>query len=204
MNVWPETYSIDWETALSIQSVSQVVDGKWQIANGEVHTVEVGYDRIIAIGDRTWQDYEATVPITFHSIAQTNHQPGVGILLRWQGHTTDGDQPSTQWWPLGALMWYRWYDTFERFEMIGDTVGRIADLRASLAFGTQYIFKARVETIPEGSRYSLKVWDASEQEPDDWTLVGTKDQTDLQSGSFLLISHYVDASFGNVSVVPLD
>jgi uncharacterized repeat protein (TIGR02543 family) len=202
--VWPESYTIDWGSTSKIQDVAQVVDGLWKITNEGAKTVQPGYDRIVAIGDMSWDDYEVTVPITVHSLLPTQHQPGVGILLRWQGHTEDGYQPSREWAPLGALVWYRWYSTFQRFEMIGDKVGRIAEKQAQLSFNIQYVFKVRVESYINGSRYSLKVWEAGNPEPLDWTLVGLEDQSDLQNGSFLLISHFADVTFGNVTVSPLN
>jgi len=48
------------------------------------------YDRLIAMGDMTWDDYEVTVPITMHGIApsgyaSSSNNPIVGILMRWTG-----------------------------------------------------------------------------------------------------------------------
>ena len=59
-NTWPLPYSINWSQAGgNINSVAQVVDGNWTIEpDGTVRTLEVGYDRLIAIGDAaTWKDY---------------------------------------------------------------------------------------------------------------------------------------------------
>ena len=32
---WPRSYTIDWTSAGSIQSVAQIVDGKWAIQSGD-------------------------------------------------------------------------------------------------------------------------------------------------------------------------
>lgn len=56
---WPLPYTIDWSTVSNdeeIQNVAQVVDGKWTITPSGIRTVEPGYDRLVAIGDRTWSD----------------------------------------------------------------------------------------------------------------------------------------------------
>jgi hypothetical protein len=66
-----------------------------------------------------------------------------------------------------------------------------------------YIVKLRVETEIDGSRYSLKMWNTSESEPADWELVGV-DDNDVDGGSLLLVSHYVNVSFGNISIQPIN
>ena len=72
-----------------------------------------------------------------------------------------------------------------------------------LDFDVPYLMRMRVETLGEGSsRYSLKVWDANEQEPQDWEVVAV-DTSDVPSGSLLLIAHYVDVSFGNIVIQPI-
>ena len=60
----------------------------------------------------------------------------------------------------------------------------------------------RVQTIPgNGSQYSLKVWEDGKEEPLDWQMAGLELESDLANGSFLLIAHHVDATFGNVNFV---
>ena len=91
-NVWPAPYSINWGSVTTIQDVLQVVDGKWSLVSGGVRTAEVDYDRVLAIGDLTWDDYEITVPITVHATDPTGFEwpsvaPGFGVTLRWTGHT---------------------------------------------------------------------------------------------------------------------
>ena len=62
----------------------------------------------------------------------------------------------------------------------------------------------RVETVPEqGGLYSLKVWEADQAEPSQWDLTAQEGLSDPQNGSLMLISHLWDASFGDVTVVPL-
>ena len=63
--------------------------------------------RLLAIGDRTWTDYEVTVPIVLNGAANGF---GFGMLMRWDGHTDDPvvcGQPKCGYLPLGAILWQR-------------------------------------------------------------------------------------------------
>ena len=109
--------SIDWSQVETIQEAAQVVDGLWSITNSSISPVEIGYDRLIALGDMNWRDYEVTVPITIHGINGSCYQfpsvhAGVGIILRWKGHWNWGcdqwasGQPYFGPSPYGAIGWY--------------------------------------------------------------------------------------------------
>ena len=206
--VWPSTYTVNWNEFSKIDDASQIVDGLWELENGNVRTVIPGYDRLIAIGDVLWEDYEITVPITIHALI-TGNTPGVGILLRWSGHYAwSSSQPTYGWYPMGALGWYRYIGGVEgaRLRMIGgESELDIEDSSGKqLTFGVPYVFKIRVETLSGvGSRYSLKVWEQGTVEPSDWDLVGDEDFSSPLNGSLLFLAHNADASFGSVSVVPV-
>lgn len=216
-NSWPRTYLVDWNTVPSVQSAVQVVDGNWTISNGQLRTTQVGYDRLIAIGEQTWDDYEITVPVTIHSIDSLGKQSpsngaAVGFLLRWPGHSdlppsTSGMQPKTGFLPLGALSWYHLDPGgLPRFRIIGNNLSTLAEdvSGSTLTLGVRYVFKMRVETvIGVGPRYSMKVWPQSQPEPTTWNLRGTGSFSDPQRGCVLLVAHHMDISFGNVTVVPL-
>jgi hypothetical protein len=211
----PMPVTIDWSTVPEIQDAAQVVDGLWQIAGDSLEPVQLGYDRLIGIGDASWTDYEVTVPVMLHEIDPAawlpqNFGAGLGILMRWNGHYTwGGSQPRAGYTPLGGLGWYRWYQPWDhRFEIVAnneefiarDLTGRTLDLQVP------YVFKMRVETLAgQGSRYSLKVWRAEDPEPAAWDLVGLAADVYEQSrhGGFLLVAHHVRASFGTVAVRPL-
>ena len=220
--IWPLPYTVDWTDFLNLQDVAQVqavqvVDGLWVLDSGAdvgIRSVNTGYDRLVAVGDMDWDDYEVTVPITIHGIDATtgpvSGPPGVGVLMRWDGHYDwDGSQPTWGYYPMGALAWYRYLtDSLgARLRMIGGDNGRFLAEDTSgfkLSFGVRYIFKVRVETIPgQGGRYSLKVWEDGEPEPSDWNLVAQGTLSDPQNGSFLLLAHHADVTFGNISVTPL-
>lgn len=209
-NVWPTQYSIDWSSVTNIQDVAQVVDGYWAIQGDSVRTVKPGYDRLIGIGDISWRDYEVTVPVTVHNLGQDNGRDGtgVGILMRWTGHTDNpisgnypkpGSQPKMGWIPYGVIGWFRKSNL-----RISDDFTTLASTSRSVQAGKTYIFKMRVETLPEGgSLYSLKVWEVERSEPVNWDLQGQTGTSDLQQGSLLLLAHEHDVSFGDVVINPL-
>ncbi len=216
-NTWALPYSVDWSSAGSIQSVAQVVDGDWTLNNGKVRPRYLGYDRLVAIGDKTWTDYEVTVPITLYSLDTSgfngvSQTPGVGLLFRWTGHTDDpvsGQQPKTGFLPLGAIGWYSWdYGNTGgvRLKLVGNNLNTMQEDNSGfrLMWGVTYIFKMRVETIPGlGAAYKFKVWQAGQSEPSAWTLQGQQSLSDPQNGCVCLLSHHVDAEFGNVTITPI-
>ena len=207
-NVWPVRYAIDWSAVSDIQQVAQVVDGLWELTPDGIRTKGRGYDRLVAIGDMTWTDYEVTVPVTVHS-RRSSGSPGVGILMRWKGHTDNpvsGWQPKSGWYPLGALGWYRWYDSGgKKFHIYGNQKRLLASTsNKKLKLNVPYVLKMRVETKPgKGGFYRLKMWEASKPEPSGWDLKGQEALNDPQTGSFLLLAHQADVTFGDVQVRPV-
>jgi regulation of enolase protein 1 (concanavalin A-like superfamily) len=222
---WPLPYAVDWQTTERVSDAAQPVDGLWALEADSVRPVWTGYDRLLAIGDVTWQNYEVTVPVTIHEIDMYRGQrpnsggPGVGLLLRWQGHwdapPATETQPRWVYYPMGGLGWYR-LDRFpdssssQRIFHLhldtGATTVFARDLTAMrLTIGETYIFKMRVQTDTDGAhRYWLKVWPAGGTEPVGWTVEGTAPAGDqpLSQGSLLLLAHHVDASFGDITVQP--
>ncbi|WP_315642676.1 Ig-like domain-containing protein, partial [Limnospira sp. Paracas R14] len=198
-NAWPKTYSIDWSEVDQINDVAQVVDGLWTLTDDGVRTAETGYDRLIAIGDIGWDDYEATVPITIH---QTNTNGIIGLLMRWKGHQPDGGtQPYVQWRTHGEIGFYHMSSGLSLEGTTFFNSGRNITLEA----GNTYNFKMRSQTVDDGSIYSFKVWEESEPEPTEWDRQSFKSSSDfraLSHGSLLLVAHYYDATFGDVTVVP--
>lgn len=211
--VWPLPYSVQWSSVADLLDAAQPVDGPWQIQGNAVRTLQLNYDRLLAIGDLGWRDYEVTVPITIHSFDESVWTPdvigpaaAVGLLLRWQGHTdTRGNAPFDYPFPFGAIGWYRIYPSATQLEINRNLdVTPFPKKKRTLSLGVPYVFKMRVETVAGvGGLYRLKVWQQGEPEPAAWDLTQQEDLSDPQSGSILLLAHYVDASFGPVSVTRL-
>ena len=95
-----------------IQDAVQIVDGRWRLEENGVRTVNPYYDRVLALGDLTWTDYEITVLVTYHPFnPPTEPQNGpphynsnhASILLRWPEHHVDDRQPHVEWRPLGSI-----------------------------------------------------------------------------------------------------
>ena len=83
-NIWPGTYSADWNL---VEDIAQVVDVKWKIENGAVRTEEPRYDRLIAIWDDSRNDFEATINVKLHNYTYGPFSPsGFGLIMRWGGH----------------------------------------------------------------------------------------------------------------------
>ena len=205
-NVWPDHYSIDWSSITNIRDVAQVVDGLWAIEEDSVRTTEPGYDRFIAIGETSWEDYEVQVPITINNVGQPNGRDGVGvgIMMRWTGHTDiplSGLQPKSGWRPLGGIGWFR----NNRLRINATNGVTNGTSNKTLQVGVTYNFKMRVETVSGiGGLYSLKVWEVGQPEPSSWDVQRQEDFSGPQSGSAVLIANKHDASFGDVIINPLN
>ena len=206
-NIWPLPYSVDWATVTDIQDEAQVVDGLWGLVPGGVRTLQVDYDRVLDIGDLTWDDYEITVPITIHAIDSDGYQwpsisPGFGITFRWQGHTDSPvscTQPHCGWLPSGAGSWY---DIGQDGPLKLDG---LVDNTVTMNVGDTFYWKYRVETTPgTGTSYSLKVWEAGQSEPAEWNLTKQRGMGDVANGSAFLVAHHVDLTIGNLTIIPVD
>ncbi|MEM8535891.1 MAG: fibronectin type III domain-containing protein [Chloroflexota bacterium] len=216
-------YVVHWANQSSIQDAAHVVDGKWSKNENSIGTDEEfwGYDRSVAIGDMSWTDYEVTVPVTIHGFDPDGFQspsngPGVGVIMRWQGHYGPdeglyGDrwpdcQPRIGFSPFGVLGWYRWRASTGEYSLhfYGNNERVIRENpNINLTFDVTYNFKIRVITDPEeGHLYSMKVWRASNPEPQAWSVGPVAVSDSLDNGSLLLVSHHADATFGTVRVEP--
>jgi hypothetical protein len=215
---WPSTYSVNWSTAPSIQSVVQPVDGNWQIqSDGTVRTVDPGYDRLLDLGDvNTWSDYVVTTQVTIYAVDSCSYGWGVGLISGWKGATTsnDGviapDQPRSGHTFDGACGYgavqapsvapytFLYTNTPAAWETI------LADQNGSpvpLTLGVAYMFKFQVQKNGSGgSTYSMKVWQVGTSEPAAWNLQANGP---LSQGSLLLWAYMCDVSFGQVNVTAL-
>jgi len=226
--VWPLPYTIDWASVARVEDVAQIVDGRWVLEADSVRTAQVGYDRILAIGDLSWDNYEIQVPVTVHGldpvcindVGDCRGSPAVHLVARWPGHYDFGfQQPEIGWEPIGAAGSYKWERTgLSPACSTSLCDGRLAltggsfqtdlgeDTARDLPFGVPHWFKLRAETVAgQGHLYRVKMWPLGQPEPGQWDLSGLEPFTSvsLANGSALLIGHNVDVSFGDVTVNPV-
>lgn len=221
--VCPLPYSVSWN---QLSDSAQILDGKWVLPGGGVRIIEPGYDRLISIGDTTWTDYEVTVKVTVHGIDSTTAAwgsssggPGIGILMRWKGHTNTPvfsyplNQPISGYIPLGAIGWFHWrkgwgYTNPNQWEIQtgsgSDLAVKTSSTSVPLYYGVQYYFKMQVKTAAgHGPVYKFKVWQVGSNEPSTWLMTTPEEPLSaLSGGSMVLLAHHVSATFGVVSVTP--
>ena len=212
---WPLPYHIEWSSVKNIQDVAEIVDGKWELTENGIRTTESYYDRIIAFGDSTWKDYEVSTSVIFHDF--TPPEPGpptynvshAAIASRWPGHDHDTLQPNRKWHPLGATSEFRITSDYDSCRWrIFDGENFYAeqpdeDYRTIIP-GVRYFIKHRVETVSENeTRYSVKLWQEGNDEPDVWDFQAMEVSDKQETGSACLIAHHTDVTFGDVEVKPV-
>jgi hypothetical protein len=215
-NAWPLNYTINWSGASSIMDVTQPVTGGFKIVGDEVVTTNPGYDRLLAIGELTWNDYEITVPVTVESLNTTewgspSNGAGVGFITGWQGHypATPGEQPGLGWRrSLNSLSWFAWTPNGSSgFRILGYQGARLlASSNDQIALNTTYMFKLSVQSSPiEGfpNTYRFKYWEQGTPEPVLWTMQGDGVPSEPETGSVMLVAHQAMVRFGEVTVRPI-
>lgn len=217
--VWPLPYSVTMSATKSLTDSVQVTDGRWAINGGFAQIVERGYDRVIAVGDTTWTDYEITTRLKIKGIdsslvayASPSNGPAIAYLMRWSGHTNDpitGKQPLEGYLPLGAFAACSWTSvTSQKWEMFGNgLVLKDTKPAPTLAFDTLYNFKLQVTTFPgQGGYYRFRVWKASQTEPTTWLMSMQEPLDAPQNGSVLIVAHHSTAWIDQITVtrVPPD
>lgn len=216
----PLPYTIDWSKVGSAQEVLQIVDGKWRWDAQGIRPLELGYDRMLAIGDSRWTNYQATVPVTVHGVdpnafqaKESGDHAGISVDMRWIGHSDDPracPPPHCGWNPVGAFNKFFFMPDGNNFLglKLQEKEEGFPTIPYRFVVGHTYVFKAAVRTTPQGNRYQFKVWDqATEKEPAAWMFdrVTTPGMTSTEPdhGAFSLVAHHTDVTWGNVVVEAL-
>ncbi|MEM8730829.1 MAG: Ig-like domain-containing protein, partial [Pseudomonadota bacterium] len=217
-NIWTPDYSVDWSTATAVQDVVQVADGTWEIGSDGVRPVDLGYDRLLTLGDRNWDNFELSIQVTPHDLL--NKDPlgrdggGFAIGMLWNGHTDDpvpGVQPHAGWEP-GAAFFFSDTDGDGSAKLtVNPTVDFLNEIDSQMIpmeEGLTYNIILRVEQIGLYDRlYSIRVWEEGTAEPVSWTLQGiqTFDLSEAPTtGGIYFNAHYNDVSFGDFSVSEIE
>jgi len=207
--VAPLPTTIAWDAMDDLLDETWPIDGSWVIEGSEVRASQLDYDRLLGLGDLAWTDYEVEVPITVFGIDEggfesPSNKPGIGMILRWPGHTIrNDDQPANGFFPLGAIGFLRFKPNGRTQLQIYGNDGDSTQRRFDIAFGTTYVFKMRVENVSGGGLYRFKAWEQGTPEPSEWRVTQQESPSDPQRGSVALVAHHVDALFGPVTVTPL-
>ena len=214
-NEWPLPYVVDFVEVKDLQSVVQVVDGNWILTESGVRTSEPYYDRVLSLGDSSWQDYQVHIELTIHGWAPSEPGPPTynvthfGTALRWRGHHQDERQPSRRWYPLGAqgeFLLMKSQDSC-RWRILFDG-GRHKPQEYGLSnkevdTNQRMHIKASVKTLADGrSQYQFKQWLSDANEPNGWDVIGLEEK-DYPSGSLCLVPHNSDVTLHRVEVKPI-
>ena len=214
-------YQIDWGRVHNAQDVLQIVDGKWRWDENGIRTVEVGYDRVLSVGDMRWTDYQVTVEVTVHGFDQAAfvHKNGgrhaaIAVDLRWTGHTNHPvrcEQPLCGWNPVGNSN--RYYFMPDGHHFLALKIRSNGEDSTSqpyvLEIGHSYTFKASVQTALDGNVYRFKVWEQGiEPEPVGWMfesigIPGPPPEGNPDRGAIVLVAHHSDVTFGSILVEAL-
>ena len=203
----PGTYVTNFAGASEVSDVANVIDGHWTISQSKARTTVSGYDRLLGIGDLTWQDYTVTAPVIIHSVSQTQSW-GVGVIVRWPGHYDDPnipgvDQPLLGWRQLGALGWHQYFSgspPLEALQLIGNGGIKLDEDPFQISTGVEYRIKLKVTSSTNPATYQFKMWQASQAEPPGWNIEEQGKPGEPASGGVVLLAHRADVSFGNITV----
>jgi len=206
---------IDWAKVKNIKDVSSVIDGEWKVIGEGLQTSKFGYDRLIALGDLEYQNFDVVMRFRVDEVNPDgwdypSGSPGVGLILRWQGHSDfpkAGWQPKSGWLPMGAITWIRWAEDLEgpSYQILEGNNGSVLvskKMDKEPIIGVWYTMHAQVESLETGdSIYRMNVWKDEEDEPVGWMLEGQFPS--VSSGSIGILAHEVMITVSETFVYPL-
>jgi regulation of enolase protein 1 (concanavalin A-like superfamily)/chitodextrinase len=198
-----------------LHHLAQPVDGKWSSSVAGLRTLRLGYDRLLALGERSWSDYAVTGSFIVHFVEPPENLPQlsgeyplVGLGLRWNGHTPTDTQPHWGFWPTGAFLWYAFDQGGNgHFEIWTNNFANTVQQFAPFVLGDRYWYRVTVEQSAAGvPQYTLSVWHSELFDPGtppNYVLELEGQPGDPTNGSLLLIGHHVDVTFGDLTIQDL-
>ncbi|MEM6472227.1 MAG: hypothetical protein AAF802_21880 [Planctomycetota bacterium] len=223
---WPLPYNVDFSKVSNLQSVVDVIDGKWELTENGVRTAEPYYDRTFAFGDSSWTDMELHAELIFHrhfvDFKDRSHagppylsHAHASFNLRWSGFPPeDATVPRRAWQSLGCLValrrdiaqpktgsyWWMHYG-YARKGIKAKRSEMTRDKRFQIEVNTRYQYRMRVETIEDGNaRYSTKLWKNGDSEPAEWQMVGIDAAETVPAGAIVFVVHHSDVTLRSVEV----
>lgn len=228
-NSWPLPYKVDFSQVDHLQSVVDVIDGKWELTEDGVRTAEPYYDRTFALGDDRWEDMELHAELIFHrhfvdfKDRDRNAPPYLShshasFNMRWAGFPDDGMAPRRAWQSLGCLValrrdlaqskagsyWWMHYG-YGRKGIKAKRSEMERATRFEIVPEQRYHYRMRAETISDGNtRYSTRLWKDGDPEPAEWQMIGTDVAETVQSGAIVFVVHHADVTLCSVEVKQLE
>ena len=209
---------IKWDEVSNLNEVAQPIDGLWRIEDNMVVSApeEVGYDRVLGIGDISWTDYEVLFPFEIRDLDPSAYDsphsinPAILFISNWLGHTDSPrrcPQPHCGWEPYGSITGYSWPENNVGKISLSTRWNSKSTIKVeelTIEIGEKYWFRGRSEITNAGNFYSIKVWKGSlNNEPKDWLAKSLAGPLNVSSGSFLLVAHHIDLAVGNMEFIPL-
>jgi len=210
--VWPFG-ALQFSPLLPIAQQIQPVDGAWTVEAAGARPLATGYDRILALGEESWTEYEVTGSFVVHSVEAPGTYPSVsgtplvGIGVRWDGHSGNA-VPRNGSWPTGAFAWFSWNvdHITGRFRLHTNQFINNVSRTAPMVLGDRYWFRVRAIDVAGIPYYKYSIWRTVAFDPNlppHWEMETPGVAGDPANGSILLIAHHVDATFGDVTVTDL-
>ncbi len=225
---WPLPYQVDFSKVTNLQSVVDVIDGKWTLTEVGVRTSEPYYDRTFAFGDGSWKDMELHAELIFHrhfvdfkDRAHTGppylSHAHASFNMRWSGFPDDGVVPRRAWQSLGCLValrcdlaqpkagsyWWMHYG-HARKGIQAKRSEMTRENRYQIELDHPYHYRMRAETVDDGNtRYSTKLWKDGDQEPSQWQMVGNDFAETVPAGSIVFVVHHSDVTLCAIEVKKL-
>lgn len=218
-NFWALPYAVNWADVRNIQSVVQIVDGRWTFDDRGARTAEPGYRRMITVGDIFWTEYDTLLSVTINALAPsedatlaTDPEPFIGLIPRWTGYYNFGpQQPAVGPLPIGAFARYMWRSevttgSVDGLEMLDGGLGLAAtdESQIPMAVGSEYYMRMRVLSgVDDSAFYAVKIWRADQAEPNWWNIATGVQPGGTTAGSVAIIANRVDVTVNVVEINPL-
>lgn len=205
---------VDFAALRRIDDAVQVLDGRWEQERDGLRTRQVGYDRMLCVGDSTWRDVDVRLCFTVHAYPDDpmlaelpNCGSLVGVMLRWYGHTNWHDLvPYRGYRPFGIMAMHgHAFSGATRFGLYknDDVLYPHAAPHQPLDLGRRQWLRVDARSRPNApSVYRLKAWPDDQPEPETWMFTEVGPDDERQQGAVALIAHQVDATFHQIRLKP--
>lgn len=212
---WPIPYRAQLaDSNRPIGSLVQVVDGRWLCTRDGIRPAVPAYDRVVAVGDRTWRNVDLVVTFRVADVARGRrvygfpcYGRGIGFGSGWRGHTDWHDiYPRRGYLPAANLLWLmcdgNGTEPFYLQSCAEATpLARLSQQDVPFSLGAWYRARLRFEsqapsssspgraTLERPNRHRAKLWRARDPEPADWQLDAAGNPDEFDSGSFVIVAH---------------